>query len=317
MTTDVAASTAGKTAYLFPGQGSQVVGMGLELYQGSPVAREVFEQVDAALDTKLSHLMFFGPESGLLQTVNAQPAIFAASLAAWRAAQAELGPDALPPPDLVAGHSLGEYTALVVAGALDLETAARLVRERGRLMQEAGQQSQGGMAAVLGLDEVTLEEVCLETGVQIANVNSDDQIVLSGDRTSLARAMDLAAARGAKKVVPLHVSGAFHSNLMRPAQEGLARALEQVELRDPRVPVVANATAQPLTTARELKEELLVQLCSPVQWKRSVQYMAQQGVDRFLELGPGRVLSGLVKRIAPGVQTIALGDLQSIRKLVG
>lgn len=298
-------SSGAKIALVFPGQGSQAVGMGQEVYQRSRRARAVFHQADEALGFPLSRLCFYGPVEELKQTVNAQPAILTVSLAYLYSVMEGEGREDLHPA-FVAGHSLGEYTALVMAGALELPEAVRLVRERGRLMQEAGLRQPGGMAAILGLDDVTVNEVCRETGAEIANVNSPGQIVISGSRRALARAMDLARARGARRTIPLEVSGAFHSSLMRPALEGLARALGQTSFQDPAVPLVANATARALSSAQEIKEELLCQIYSCVQWRQSVELMIQQGISTFVETGPGQVLSGLIRRIGPEVQSYSL-----------
>jgi [acyl-carrier-protein] S-malonyltransferase len=303
--------TSARLACVFPGQGSQRVGMGYELYQYSPEARKVFQEADSALAFPLSGLCFEGPEEVLRDTINAQPAILTASVACWRAA-AELGVSLKPA--LVAGHSLGEYSALVAAGVVEFADAVRLVRERGRLMQEAGKTVPGGMAAIIGLDEGSLEEVCRETGSEIANFNCSGQTVISGTRESLARSMDLAKARGARRVVPLQVSGAFHSTLMRPTVEGMALAISQVDFGDPNVPVVANSTAQPLTTSDEVKQELLRQLCHCVQWQPSVEYMLQSGVSTFIEIGPGQVLSGLIRRISSEAQVTNMSDPESIRE---
>ena len=301
---------AGRTAYVFPGQGSQAVGMGQNLYHNSPRAREVFEEADDALKLPLSRLCFEGPDEELKQTVNAQPAILTVSTACLRAASEFNKP---VKPTFVAGHSLGEYTALVAANVIDFSDAVRLVRERGRLMHEAGQTRPGGMAAIIGLDEATLEEICWETGAQIANFNCSAQIVISGTREALARSMDLAKTRGARRVVPLQVSGAFHSELMQPAVEGMTRAISEVEFRPPEVPIVANSTAQPLTQPGEVKEELVRQLCHCVQWQPSVEYMLGVGVSTFIEIGPGQVLSGLIKRISDRVQVLNMSDLESIK----
>ena len=312
MSSNGAPPSAGKTAFLFPGQGTQHVGMGLELAQSSAAARTVFEEVDEVLQTSLSRLMFEGPEDELTRTVNAQPAIVAVSLAFMRAMEEALGPEGVPSPSYVAGHSLGEYTALVPAGVLDVADALRLVRERGRLMQEASEQQPGAMAVVLGLDELTVEEVCRETGAQISNVNAEDQIVIAGERVSLARAMDLAAMRGARRLVRLQVSGAFHTRLMDHASRGIAHALEEAEFHSPQVPVVANCTGLPLTTGAAIKAELKQQLCGCVQWKRSLDHMAAAGVTKFYEIGPGKVLSNLVKRSHPEAETTSVGDLKAI-----
>ncbi len=299
-----------KTAYVFPGQGSQAVGMGYNLYQSSRQAREVFEEADSALQMPLVRLCFEGPEEELRETINAQPAILTVSIACLRAAS-EFG---IPlKPVLVAGHSLGEYTALVAANVIEFADAVRLVRERGRLMHEAGKTKPGGMAAIIGLDEASLEEVCLETGAQIANLNCSGQIVISGTRESVARSMDLAKARGARRVVPLQVSGAFHSVLMQPTVEGMAQAISQVSFSRAQVPIVANSTAQPLTSPDEVKEELLRQLCHCVQWQPSVEYMVGVGVATFIEIGPGQVLSGLIKRISNEVQVLNMSDVESIK----
>ena len=303
-------------AFLFPGQGSQFVGMGRELYDSSPTARSVFEEVDYALDFPLSTLIFEGPEESLKDTVNSQPAITAVSLASVKAMEDMVESSARPKPVLLAGHSLGEYTALAVAGVLDIADTARLVRERGRLMQEACEKRPGGMAAILGLDETTVEEVCRQTGTYISNVNTGTQIVISGERQALAMALDLASARGARKVVPLRVSGAFHSGLMEPAKEGLVKTIASIAFREPQVPVVANVTGRALTTADALKEELVIQMNSCVQWKRSVDFMVDSGVSSFLELGPGKVLSGLVKSINRSVTVSNVSDVSSIMSLV-
>ena len=236
------------------------------------------------------------------------------SIACWRAWQEFVGSSASLPSS-VAGHSLGEYTSLVVSGVLSFSVGVRLVRERGRLMHQAGVERPGGMAAIIGLDEYALEYICAETGVEMANINSDDQIVVSGDKIAVARAMDLASAQGAKKTVPLPVSGAFHSSLMYQAQEGLGQAVASLDFQNPQVPVIANSNGLPLTTAAEVREELVHGLCHCVQWKSSVRYMVGTGVSQFVEFGPARVLASLIRRIDREVQAITLSDPESIRKL--
>ena len=302
-------------AYLFPGQGAQVAGMGEQLYRDSPAARSVFDEVDAALDRPLTKLLFSGPEEELRETANAQPAIMAVSLACVRAMEEALGQEAMPRPVLMAGHSLGEYTALAVAGVLDVGKTAQLVQERGRLMQEACERRPGSMAAVLGLDLMTLEEIGRETGTYISNVNAPGQIVISGERMAVARALDLASARGARKVIPLRVAGAFHSALMESARVGLAEAVGKLSLNDPTVPIVANTTGEPLTKAEDVRQELISQMCDCVQWRQSVEYMIGSGVSQFVEVGPGRALSSMVKRIDRSAEAISVGDMDSILTL--
>ena len=310
-----------KIAYVFPGQGAQHVGMGLELYESSRAAKDIFDQVDDILSIPLSKLVFNGPQEELDKTINSQPAIMATSLACLKALSEFHDLDTCRPA-VLAGHSLGEYTSLVVSGALDMDDGIRLVRERGRLMQEASEMHAGGMAAIIGLDEITIEEICLETGAEIANINCDDQIVISGDKMCVARAVDMASIRGARKAIPLAVSGAFHSSLMSPAQRGLAMAINEAPFRDPSIPIIANSTSATLTSARAVKYELQTQLCSCVQWKNSVSCMIDNGVSSFIEFGPGKVLGSLIKRItyAPmyrdrHVEVLNVTDLSSAKKV--
>ncbi|MBE0481168.1 MAG: ACP S-malonyltransferase [Dehalococcoidia bacterium] len=299
-------------AYVFPGQGSQFVGMGRDLYQSSSRARQVFDQADEALGFPISRLCFEGPEEILRETVHAQPAILTVSIACLRATTQLNG---TPRPSFVAGHSLGEYTALVYASVLDFSSAVRLVRERGRLMQEAGAIRPGSMAAIIGLDETSVNEICVQTGAQIANINCSGQVVISGTREAVARCMDLARSQGAAGVVPLQVSGAFHSDLMEPAVEGMANAISRVDFRAPEVPIVANSTATPVTTVEQIKQELLDQLCRCVRWQPSVEYMVNAGVSTFFEIGPGVVLTKLIKRIARKAQALNIGELVSVRTM--
>ena len=301
-----------EVAYLFPGQGAQAVGMGKALYDSSSAAREVFDEIDEALGRSLTGVMFDGPDDDLRQTVNAQPGILAVSLACVKAMERELDADDMPQPVVMAGHSLGEYTALAVGGALSIDQTAALVQERGRLMQEACDENPGTMAAIIGLDQVALQEVARETGVWISNVNTGDQIVISGERMAVARAMDLSEARGAKKAIALRVGGAFHSGLMEPARAGLLAAIEDMTFSDSRVPIIANCTGAPISSADEIKSELLAQVCGTVQWKDTIDYMVGTGVDSFLEIGPGRALAGMVKRIDRRAKIANVADLESI-----
>jgi [acyl-carrier-protein] S-malonyltransferase len=316
MTLSFMSATKGpEVGYLFPGQGAQAVGMGQQLYNESPAAREVFEQVDEALGRKLTDILFNGPEEALRQTINAQPGIMAVCLACIKAMEEKLSPDVLPQPVMTAGHSLGEYTAMAVAGVLDVGDTARLVQRRGELMQEACEKNPGTMAAIIGLDEMTLEEIARETGTYVSNINTAEQIVISGDNIAVARACDLASARGAKKAIPLRVGGAFHSGLMEPAKIGLLEAIDSMTFHTPEIPIIGNCNGEPLTTAESVKQELLAQVCSCVQWKRSIDYMVGSGVQRFIEVGPGKALSGMVKRISREAEVTSVGDIDSILSL--
>ncbi|OGO20762.1 MAG: [acyl-carrier-protein] S-malonyltransferase [Chloroflexi bacterium RBG_16_50_11] len=303
-----------KTAWVFPGQGSQSVGMCRDLYDNVKSARDIFEQADKALGFPISRLCFEGPEEELRQTINAQPALVTAGDACLQAAR-EISGNKLATPAFVAGHSLGEYTALAAAGVFDFSAAVRLARERGRLMHEAGQKRAGAMSAIMGLDETKLAEVCKQSDTVMANINSPGQIVISGARENIAKAMELATAAGASRTVPLQVSGAFHSPLMQPAVEGMVKYIDATTFKKPSIPVIGNVTALPLTTPEEVKTELKKQLLSPVQWQRTIEYMVKQGVTMFIEIGPGRVLAGLIKRINKEVITQNLGDLAAIKAL--
>lgn len=299
-----------RLAWIFPGQGAQEVGMGRDLFHGSTAARHVFETADSVLGYSVTDHCFQGPVEQLQETQNAQPALFTVSLACLEGAR-ELG--GLPPglPGFVAGHSLGEYSALVAASALSLEDGLRLVQERGRLMQQAAERNPGAMAALLGLDETAVEAICDEAGAEVCNLNAPGQVVIGGTPQAVEVAMALALERGAQRGVLLKVSAAFHTSAMASAVEGMARAVAATPLRDPQVPVVANTTAEPLTTAEALREELVQQLARPVQWRRSVEYLRSQGIGGVIEFGPGRVLTGLVRRIDRSLSVRNVSDLAS------
>ena len=283
-------------AHIFPGQGSQRVGMGYDLYSSSDQVKGIFDEADSVLGFSLSRLCFEGPEDELRQTINAQPAILVTSIA-YLISKGLWDEYATTAPAFVAGHSLGEYTALVASKVLSFTDGVYLARERGRLMHEAGQRAPGSMAAIIGMEESSVEDICQQTGVQIANINSSEQIVISGPQDFLARAMDLASEGGARRVVPLQVSAAFHSRLMEPVVEGMSEVISKVTFHDSAIPVVANTTAQPIESASEVKSELLNQICNCVQWRKSIEYMINAGVSDFVEIGPGAVLTGLVRRI--------------------
>jgi len=307
-------SQMGNTAYVFPGQGSQSVGMGADLFESARAARETFEEADDSLGFPLSRLIFEGPASELQNTANSQPAIMTVSVAAWRTWQEMRGPQATIA-KAVAGHSLGEYTSLVAADVIGFSDAVRLVRKRGELMNQAAVNRPGAMAAILGLNELAFAQICDETGVELANINTDDQVVISGDKIAVARAMDLASARGAKKTIPLPVSGAFHSSLMSEAESGLADAINALNFNEPKMPVVGNCDSKPLTTSSEIRCELVNGLCQCVQWKDSVRQIVDSGVTQFVEFGFGGVLAGLIKRIDRGVKVTTVSDIASMRKL--
>ena len=306
----------GKSAYIFPGQGSQAVGMGKALADAFAPARAVFAEVDEALGQKLSHLMFEGPEAELTLTANAQPALMATSLAVVRVLEAEAGLDLAKDAAFLAGHSLGEYSALAAAGAFSIADAARLLRIRGDAMQKAVPVGQGAMAAILGLDFGPVVAIATEAARRhhldgavcaAANDNGGGQVVISGTKDAVATAMELAKAAGAKRALLLPVSAPFHCALMQPAAEAMAEALAKVAIRPAKVPVVANVLAAPIADPDDIRARLVEQVTGTVRWRESVAWMAGQGVDSFYELGAGKVLAGLVKRIAPSAAATSVG----------
>ncbi len=304
------------TAFTFPGQGSQSVGMGKSLADAFPAARAVFAEVDDALGQKLSALMWEGPEADLTLTENAQPALMAVSMAALRALEAEHGITVGNTAAFVAGHSLGEYSALAAAGTFALADAARLLKTRGKAMQAATPVGVGAMAALLGLDFAAATAVAAEAAqgqvCQAANDNSDGQVVISGHRAAVERALDMAKASGAKRAILLPVSAPFHCALMGPAAAVMAEALAQVEMKPPVVPVVANVLASPINDPQEIRARLVEQVTGTVRWRECVAAMAAGGVDVFVELGAGKVLSGLAKKNAPDARTLAVGSAEDM-----
>ncbi|AVT81989.1 ACP S-malonyltransferase [Rhodopseudomonas palustris] len=303
-------------AFTFPGQGSQAVGMGKALAEAFPAARAVFDEVDAALGEKLTSIIWEGPAETLQLTENAQPALMAVSLATMRVLETEAGVSVGKDAAFVAGHSLGEYSALAAAGSLSVSDTARLLRIRGQAMQKAVPVGVGAMAALLGLDYDTAVAVAAEAAqgqvCQAANDNGGGQVVVSGHKDAVERAVEIAKGKGAKRAMLLPVSAPFHCSLMQPAAEAMAEALAGVTIKAPAAPLVANVLASPITDPDEIRRRLVEQVTGTVRWRESVAFMASQGVNRFLEIGAGKVLSGLVKRIADGATGISVGGPNDI-----
>jgi [acyl-carrier-protein] S-malonyltransferase len=305
-------------AFVFPGQGSQSAGMGRELAAASRAAGDVFRRADAALGEPISRLAWEGPAAELDRTENAQPALLATSIAYLAALRERWGPDG-PRPAYAAGHSMGQYTALVAAGALDLEDGVRLVRERGRQLQASGGGRDGAMAAILGLDDERLPELVAEAAAHgtfgVANRNAPGQVVVSGERGAIEAAAGIAKRLGARKAIVLPVSVAAHSPLMAEAAEGMRRVLADVAFRDPDPPLLANADARPLTSADGCRAELVEHLTTGVDWVAVIEAMRRDGITTFVEVGPGRVLTGLIKRIAPDAEALAIEDASAPDRL--
>ncbi len=305
-----------KVAFVFPGQGSQFVGMGKDFYHDFPIARRIFEQADEALGFSISKICFEGPAEALTLTENTQPAILTTSVAIYEVIKAE----GLLMPDFVAGHSLGEYTALVVAEAISFSDAVKVVRKRGRYMQEAVPLGVGAMAAILGLDISTVREVCeeVEQNGKVcapANINSQSQIVIAGDTEAVDKAIDLLKQRGAKRAIKLNVSAPFHCKLMLPAQEKLSVDLKEVDFNDLKFPLVENVSAEFNQNGERAREALIEQVSSPVRWAESVNKLIQKGVTTFVEIGPGKVLSGLIKQINRDVRCLNIEKTENLQEL--
>lgn len=302
-----------KTALLFAGQGAQAVGMGKDLAEQFPSANAWFDRANAALGYDLAAVCFHGPEAELTRTENAQPGIFLVGWVAFQVLKERLPALQF---DATAGLSLGEFTALTAAGAMSFEDGLRIVRQRGRFMQEACDETRGGMAAVIGLDEVPTREVCAEAGVVLANLNCPGQLVISGEADRINKACELAKAKGARRALPLVVAGAYHSPLMSGAQPKLAEELRKVQFAAPAMPVISNVTAQPHEDAESTKSRLVEQVTASVLWEKSMRYLLAQGFDRFIELGPGTALSGFMKRIDKNARMLNVADMASLEVTV-
>jgi|TARA_B100001094_G_scaffold333011_1_gene407892 [acyl-carrier-protein] S-malonyltransferase len=299
-----------KVAFLFPGQASQAPGMGLDLYKNSMAAREVFQEADEILGRKLSEVIFEGTKEELTRTENAQPSIATVSIAAWRAIESEMG--SIQIPNFTAGHSLGEYSSLATAGALSIKETIDLVSKRGELMEKACNDSPGGMSAIIGIDSSSVKEVCEETGTYLSNINTSNQIIIAGKKENLVNAMDLASRLGAKKAIPLPVAGAFHSALMSSAQQELNSVIDDANFEDAVVPIVANTSAEAITDKGSLRDELKTQLQNCVLWSDSINYMIEEKVETFYEIGPGSVLSGMLKRIDSNLSVKNIGNYNQV-----
>ena len=302
-----------KVAYIFPGQGSQSVGMGKDLFDNFAASREVFEEADDALGFSLSEMCFAGTAEDLALTANTQPAILTVSVAAFRAMESE----GIPMADFVAGHSLGEYSALVAAGSIEFSDAVKTVRKRGQYMQEAVPVGVGAMAAILGLDLQTVETACADAAngevCRPANINSPSQIVIAGNTGAVDRAIEILKERGAKRAIKLNVSAPFHCDLMRPAQEKLEKDLAEIEYRDLKFPIIENVTAEANSQGERVKAALTEQVSKPVRWAQSVEHLIAQGVEIFIEVGAGKVLSGLVRQINRDVRCLNVENTESLR----
>ena len=297
-------------SFLFPGQASQAPGMGLDLYKNSMAAREVFQEADEILGRKLSEVIFEGTKEELTRTENAQPSIATVSIAAWRAIESEMG--SIQIPNFTAGHSLGEYSSLATAGALSIKETIDLVSKRGELMEKACNDSPGGMSAIIGIDSSSVKEVCEETGTYLSNINTSNQIIIAGKKENLVNAMDLASRLGAKKAIPLPVAGAFHSALMSSAQQELNSVIDDANFEDAVVPIVANTSAEAITDKGSLRDELKTQLQNCVLWSDSINYMIEEKVETFYEIGPGSVLSGMLKRIDSNLNVKNIGNYNQV-----
>ena len=307
-------TTNANTAYLFPGQGSQKVGMGLSFFEKSSNVQQMFHQVDKILDKPLSNIIFYGPEEELNRTENAQPGIMAASLAAIIYMKESLN-YSMPAPSFVAGHSLGEFTAIAATNSLDLDSSIRLVNERASLMQKACNNHPGTMAAILGLPLEEVKKIETQHNIHISNINSKDQIVISGEPEEIDSAINLAKTLKAKKSIPLKVNGAFHSPLMKSTIPGFKKFIKTLDFQNPKIPMISNITGKPITEAQDIKKEIESQMCECVQWESSMEFMIEKGITNFIEIGPGSALSSIAKRMSKNLNVINIQSVDDIQKI--
>ncbi|MFT6332498.1 MAG: [acyl-carrier-protein] S-malonyltransferase [Lentimonas sp.] len=309
------------TAIIFPGQGSQIVGMGKDICDNFTVAKEVFQEVDDILNQNLSNIIFEGPSEELTKTQNAQPALMAVSVALTRVIEGEFGKKLTDLCSFIAGHSLGEYSALCASGSISLSQTAKLLQIRGNSMANCGEKTQGSMAAILGVDIKTAQEIVDEARngeiCQIANDNSVGQIVISGSKSAILRALDIAKSRGAKRAIELPVSGAFHSDLMKDAEIKMKEALDDIEFLTPQIPLIANVTAREVSNPQEIKDLLTKQITGSVKWRETMLYLESKGIEQIIEIGSGKVLSGLVGRTCKGIASTPIQNLADIKNIFG
>lgn len=307
-------TTNANTAYLFPGQGSQKVGMGLSFFEKSPNVKKLFHRIDEILDKPLSKIIFYGPEEELNKTENAQPSIMAASLAAIISMQESLK-NSMPAPAFVAGHSLGEFTAIAATNALDIDSCIYLVQERANLMQKACDENPGTMAAILGLPIEEIQKIKTQFDIHISNINTQEQIVISGEEKEVQNAILMAKNLKARKSIMLKVNGAFHSPLMKSTIPGFKKFVKKLDFKNPNIPIIANITGKPIFDSDSIQKEIVSQICECVQWEKTMKFMIEDGITNFIEIGPGTALSSMAKRMAKNLNTLSIQNIEDIKKI--
>ena len=307
-------TTNANTAYLFPGQGSQKVGMGLSFFEKSPNVKKLFHRIDEILDKPLSKIIFYGPEEELNKTENAQPSIMSASLAAIITMQESLK-NSMPAPAFVAGHSLGEFTAIAATNALDIDSCVYLVQERANLMQKACNENPGTMAAILGLPIEEIQKIETQFDIHISNINTQEQIVISGEEKEVQNAILMAKNLKARKSIMLKVNGAFHSPLMKSTIPEFKKFVKKLDFKNPNIPIIANITGKPIFDSDSIQKEIVSQICECVQWEKTMKFMIEDGITNFIEIGPGTALSSMAKRMAKNLNTLSIQNIEDIKKI--